>query len=953
MLNYMKVITMNSDELKTVGLYEHNANSYRKVKEAFESGENVVGIVHATGTGKSYNALQFAYDNKEEKIVYIVPSNGIIEHIKKIIDNNPNLDMKRDFSNLEFRTYQSFISLSREEISNIDCDLLILDEFHHIGAPVWGARINTMIETHPDIKVFGMTAYTIRDRGTPYERDMANSETEELFSGRIESRYDLCDAMIDGILPKPVYKSAYINLMGLESKLEERVQTLNKKSKEYQEYMNILLAAKKRIHEAPGIPNILRKSIKPNGKYIYFCPPYSEEGTNDIETIKKQAMKWFKEFVPEKDIIIYTSTSDMGEDGRLNREAFYDDTTLKGQKVDNKLRVMFAINQYNEGIHAPNIDGVIMGRGTTSDIVYFEQLGRALSVRGNTKEMFDELEKYSVEELTLMCRSKDIVVKENTSKEELIEKLIAPVVIDLTNNYEFIKELEDNLKDRIKNIQTKRLEGHRDIKIRDASFDIEIENQDLFEMLKYVDDKLAITWQQNYELAKVYYEHHGDLLIPRNFKTNDGINYDENGIVKLGQWMSRQRTRFSELSQERKKLLQSIGFVVSAYEEKWQQNYKLARAYYEHYDNLLIPHNFKTNDGINYDENGKAELGQWIVYQRVEFSELSQERKQLLQSIGFAVSANEERWQQNYKLAKVYYEHYGNLLIPGSFKTNDGINYDENGKVKLGVWMQRQRVRFSKLSSERKQLLQSIGFVINANEEKWQQNYELAKAYYEHYGNLLIHARFKTNDGINYDENGRVELGDWIVYQRTEFSELSQEKKQLLQSIGFAVSAYEGKWQQNYELAKAYYEHHGNLLIPKNFKTNDGINYDENGRIKLGDWIKKQRRKCNPNSEHGALLTKIGMVWNVKKSIGDNKAVCLGNGIDIEKNLNFLKHTSTQELQSKIEFLKAHNIPTVDENGLLIDIFSMSSANMKEKYGISLEEVINEYYIKNKKSKGV
>ena len=280
---------MSNNEYQTVGLYEHNANSYRKVKASFDVGEKVVGIVHATGTGKSYNALQLAYDNKDKKIVYVVPSNGIIEHVQKIIEDNSNLDMKRDFPNLEFRTYQSFISLSRNEIESIRCDILILDEFHHIGAPIWGARIDTMLETHPNIKVFGMTAYTVRDRGTVYEKDMANPETDELFSGKIKSRYDLCDAMIDGILPKPIYKSAYTNLIGLESKLEEKVQKLNANSKEYQEYMAILLDIKRRIHEAPSIPNILRKSIKPNGKYIYFCPPYSEENTNDIETIKKQA----------------------------------------------------------------------------------------------------------------------------------------------------------------------------------------------------------------------------------------------------------------------------------------------------------------------------------------------------------------------------------------------------------------------------------------------------------------------------------------------------------------------------------------------------------------------------------------------------------------------------------------------------------------------------------------
>lgn len=58
---------MNDNEFQTVGLYDHNAESYKKVKAAFDSGNNVVGIVHATGTGKSYIALQLAYDNKDKK----------------------------------------------------------------------------------------------------------------------------------------------------------------------------------------------------------------------------------------------------------------------------------------------------------------------------------------------------------------------------------------------------------------------------------------------------------------------------------------------------------------------------------------------------------------------------------------------------------------------------------------------------------------------------------------------------------------------------------------------------------------------------------------------------------------------------------------------------------------------------------------------------------------------
>lgn len=53
-------------EYNIVGLYDHNAESYNKIKEAFKESKEVA-IVHATGTGKSFNAIQYAYDNKDKK----------------------------------------------------------------------------------------------------------------------------------------------------------------------------------------------------------------------------------------------------------------------------------------------------------------------------------------------------------------------------------------------------------------------------------------------------------------------------------------------------------------------------------------------------------------------------------------------------------------------------------------------------------------------------------------------------------------------------------------------------------------------------------------------------------------------------------------------------------------------------------------------------------------------
>ena len=136
--------------------------------------------------------------NPKFSFVYTSEKNNI----KEVINSNPNLDLERDFKNVEFRTYQSFINLSSKELKELNVSLLILDEFHHLGAPVWWQRIKTLIETHPNIKIFGMTAYTVRDRGTSYERDMALEGGDELFSDKIIGQYDLYVATIDGLVPK-------------------------------------------------------------------------------------------------------------------------------------------------------------------------------------------------------------------------------------------------------------------------------------------------------------------------------------------------------------------------------------------------------------------------------------------------------------------------------------------------------------------------------------------------------------------------------------------------------------------------------------------------------------------------------------------------------------------------------------------------------------------------------
>ena len=78
-----------------IGLYPHNINTYEKIKKARKN-QRIYSIIQATGTGKTYNALQLSYDEKQKNIIMIVPNLSIKEHIENTIKENKKLDRERD-----------------------------------------------------------------------------------------------------------------------------------------------------------------------------------------------------------------------------------------------------------------------------------------------------------------------------------------------------------------------------------------------------------------------------------------------------------------------------------------------------------------------------------------------------------------------------------------------------------------------------------------------------------------------------------------------------------------------------------------------------------------------------------------------------------------------------------------------------------------------------------------
>ena len=295
-------------------------------------------------------------------------------------------------------------------------------------------------------------------------------------------------------------------------------------------------------------------------------------------------------------------------------------------------------------------------------------------------------------------------------------------------------------------------------------------------------------WMSLYDVAAAYYHEHGNLNVPSEYVTPDG--------VLLGKWVARQRYAYlnpdrssARVTPERKALLDKLGMVWEKY-DPWQERYDLALAYKTEHGDLEIPSVYKTADGVW--------LGSWVSRQRQALnsgsSALSSERRKLLRILFKGErrpsdpaadhgTVREANWERNFHSAARYARKYKHLLVPASYVDSDG--------VRLGVWIsnlraaRKNRPDSYQVTPAHIKKLNSIGMVWDARDAKWGTAYQQAKAYYKAHGNLHAAANYKS------DETGFC-LGDWLRRMRewdtTHDPKLTPERRAMLDKIGMEWS---------------------------------------------------------------------------------------------------------------------------------------------------------------------
>lgn len=351
----------------SISLKPHNVEAYKKISEMFKS-SNRAAVIHPTGTGKMFIALKLLEENKEKKAIYLSPSNPILHDVKKNIFAE-GMTMQ-DFPNLRRMTYQKLMNLSDEEIEKLDVDIIVLDEFHHCGAPEWGKGVERLLEQNGNAKILGLSATPLRYFDGL--RDMA----DELFEDNIASEMSLEDAINQGILPEATYVST---LLGYEQELENMQSNIDKikGTRKKEEAQGLLDTLRKKLDEnTEHLPEVFSEYMQnKSGKYIVFC-----KNIEDMNEKMAAAQEMFGKVNPN--ITVRAVSSKIKTSDKVLTE-FEQDTD------ENTLKLLYAVDMLNEGYHISDLDGVVMMRPTFSPTIYTQQLGRALTVGSKRPVVLD------------------------------------------------------------------------------------------------------------------------------------------------------------------------------------------------------------------------------------------------------------------------------------------------------------------------------------------------------------------------------------------------------------------------------------------------------------------------------------------------------------------------------------------------------------------------------------
>ena len=162
---------------------------------------------------------------------------------------------------------------------------------------------------------------------------------------------------------------------------------------------------------------------------------------------------------------------------------------------------------------------------------------------------------------------------------------------------------------------------------------------------------------------------------------------------------------------------------------------------------------------ISKHNKANKQLGVWVSTQRIKEETVSEERRKRLNSIGFVWKLRATPilvdWEVRFQQLVEYKRVYGNCNVPQHYQPNP----------QLRTWVMNQRTRKETMSENKRNQLNSIGFV-------WKFR---ATPIYVDWGvlfqQLMEYKRVHSNCNVWTHDKANKQLGRWVSNQRTNKEE--------------------------------------------------------------------------------------------------------------------------------------------------------------------------------------
>ncbi len=341
--------------------------------------------------------------------------------------------------------------------------------------------------------------------------------------------------------------------------------------------------------------------------------------------------------------------------------------------------------------------------------------------------------------------------------------------------------------------------------------------------LGFVWDLRGATWEEMFARLEAFKAREGHTTMPAKYPADPA----------LGSWCDaqRQKRKTGNLSAQRIGRLEVLGFVWDQLDAAWEEMYARLQA-------------FRMREGhVNVAQNDPADpsLGKWCNFQRTrrKRGRLSAERMQRLETLGFAWVLRDGEWEEMFARLEAFKAREGHANPP----------FDPAAVPPLGMWCntQRQYKKKNKLSGERIQRLEALGFTWARQDSAWERMFARLEAF---------KARERhVNVPIGYAADSA--LATWCSNQRRlkRRGELSAERIRRLEALGFAWELRTAAWEEIFARLEAFRAREGHTNVPAKYSADPS----------LGKWCAFQRslkRLDSLSAERIRRLEALGFVWD-------------------------------------------------------------------------------------------